>query len=85
MAMANKYYVYGCSELLQNLEELIDGAAQFEEDGKSVEEWLIHEGLENINDIRRQISWGLAINMIIARRVKELLRIREESMRDWPF
>ena len=38
--MADKHYVYGCSHLLENLRDLISVAARFEEEDKSIEEWL---------------------------------------------
>ena len=83
--MTNKYYVYGCSQFLENLKELIDVAADFEEQGKTVEDWLRFSGIQNIQKLRRHITWGAAINLIISKHTKELLRIREESIRDWPF
>ena len=83
--MADKYYVYGCAELLENLRELIDEAAKFEEEGKSAQEWLNHEGFEHAEKFKRHLSWGVAINIIILRHTKQLLRIREDSISDWPF
>ena len=33
--MANRYYIYGCKTLLSDLREIVDSAAQFEEEGKT--------------------------------------------------
>ena len=82
--MADKYYVYGCSHLLSNLRDLISVAARFEEEDKSIEEWLRHEGIK-MHSSKRKLTWGSAINLVIIRRTKQLLRIREDSMADWPF
>ena len=83
--MADKHYVYGCSHLLANLRDLISVAARFEEEGKSIEDWLRHEGYKNMHASRRKLTWGAAINLVIIRQTKQLLRIREDSMADWPF
>ena len=83
--MADKHYVYGCSQLIENLRDLISVAARFEEEGKSIEDWLRHEGYKNIHASRRKLTWGAAINLVIIRQTKQLLRIREDSMADWPF
>ena len=83
---APKYYIYGCSQLLSDLRELIDGAADFEEQGKSAEEWLKYQGLNcNWETKGIRLSWGAAINMLILNRTKELLEIREDSIGDYPF
>ena len=83
--MADKHYVYGCSQLVENLRDLISVAARFEEEGKSIEDWLRHEGYRNIHASRRKLTWGSAINLVSIRQTKQLLRIREDSMADWPF
>ena len=83
--MTDKHYVYGCSHLLRNLRDLISVAAKFEKEGKSIQDWLIHEGYENINAFKKKLTWGAAINLVIMRQTKQLLRIREDSMSDWPF
>lgn len=82
--MADKHYVYGCSHLLENLRDLISVAARFEEEDKSIGEWLRHEGII-IHSSERKLTWGAAINLVIIRRTKQLLRIREDSKADWPF
>ena len=84
--IAPKYYVYGCNQLLSDLRELVDSAADFEKQGKSAEEWLKYQGLKcswEIRDVR--LSWGAAINMLILNRTNELLNIREEAKEDYPF
>ena len=95
--IAPKYYVYGCNQLLSDLRELVDSAADFEEQGKSAEEWLKYQGLKcrwEIKDIAQKgideksnirLSWGTAINMLILNRTNELLDIREEAKEDFPF
>mgnify|MGYP001413378152 FL=1 len=84
--MVDKHYVYGCSHLLRNLRDLIYVAARYEEEGKSIEDWLRHQGYKNIHlSSRRKLTWGSAINLVIIRQTKQLLRIREDSMEDWPF
>ena len=64
---------------------LIKAAKKFEEEGKSIEDWLRHEGYKNMHASRRKLTWGAAINLVIIRQTKQLLRIREDSMADWPF
>ena len=83
--MSDRYYVYGCEVLLENLRDLIEVAAKFENDGKSAEEWLTYEGFKHADKFKRRLSWGEAINIIILRHTKQLLRIREDSISDWPF
>ena len=83
---ASKYYIYGCSQLLSDLRELIDNAADFEEQGRSAEEWLRHHGLNcKWESQDMHLSWGAAINMLISNRTNELLEIREDSIGDYPF
>ena len=86
VSITPKYYIYGCSQLLSDLRELIDGAADFEEQGRSAEEWLKHHELNcNWESQDMHLSWGAAINMLILNRTNELLEIREDSIGDYPF
>ena len=39
-----KFYVYGCKQLLHDLEELIDSAGEYEDSGRSTDDWLIDLG-----------------------------------------
>jgi len=82
-----KFYLYGCGELLSDLRELIDSAADFEEQGKSAEEWLKFQGLNCIwEDKDVHLSWGAAINVLISNRTNELSEIRNDSLKtDFPF
>ena len=78
--MTDKYYVYGCAQLLKNLRDLISVAARFEEEGKSIEDWLRHEGYKNMHASRKKLTWGAAINLVIIRQTKQLLRKYTKSI-----
>ena len=84
--MKPKFYVYGCQKLLLDLRELIDSAADYEESGKTAEEWLKHQGF-TYKGVKAgtYISWGTVINTVINNSTNELLRIREEAKEDFPF
>ena len=79
-----KYYVYGCDAFLEELRELIDSAASFEEQGKTAFEWL--QAIDIADEyLLQDLSWGNAINTAIMYKTKKLLRIRKESIEDFPF
>jgi len=83
--MTNKYYIYGCKQLLSDLKEVIDSAAEYEEQGKSPEEWI---ELNNIpHQSRRDITWGYAINKVIdhCTELVEINEYRETGDQDYPF
>ena len=80
-----KFYVYGCDQLLHDLQELIDSAGDYENTGRSTDEWLIDLGLgfDNKSDAI-QLSWGTAINVAIRHNTHKLISIRDESIEDFP-
>lgn len=83
--MTSKYYIYGCKQLLSDLKEIIDSAAEYEEQGKSAEEWI---ELNNVpHQSRRDITWGYAINKVIDHCTEqiEINEYRETGDQDYPF
>lgn len=81
--MANKYYIYGCKRLLLDLHELIDSASDFEEQGKTPEQWVEHHNIAL--NVRRSITWGHAINRVIKAHTEEIRERREINTQDLPF
>ena len=77
--MKPKFYVYGCQKLLLDLRELIDSAADYEESGKTAEEWLKHQGF-TYKGVKAgtYISWGTVINTVINNSTNELLRMEQD-------
>ena len=81
-----KFYVYGCKQLLHDLEELIDSAGEYEDSGRSTDDWLVDLGLGFDNKPRAvQLSWGTAINVALRHNIYKLKSIRDESIEDYPF
>ena len=81
-----KFYVYGCKQLLHDLEELIDSAGEYEDSGRSTDDWLIDLGLGFDNKPNTvQLSWGAAINIALRHSTRKLKSIRDESIEDYPF
>ena len=81
-----KFYVYGCKQLLHDLEELIDSAGEYEDSGRSTDDWLEDLGLGFDNKPRAvQLSWGIAINVALRHNIHKLKSIRDESIEDCPF
>ena len=78
-----QYYVYGSDKLLSDLRELIDSAADFEEQSKTSREWLEYNNFD-VSDINVAISWGTAINIVIRERVDELGR-KDKDNGDYSF
>ena len=78
-----QYYVYGSDKLLSDLRELIDSAADFEEQNKTSKEWLEYNNFD-VSDINVAISWGTAINIVIRERVHELER-KDKDNGDYSF
>lgn len=78
-----QYYVYGSDKLLSDLRELIDSAADFEEQSKTSREWLEYNNFD-VSDINVAISWGTAINIVIRERVYELGR-KDKDNGDYSF
>ena len=81
--MANKYYIYGCKRLMLDMHELIDSASDFEEQGKTPEQWVEHYNIPL--HARRRITWGHAINRVIDVLTEELTEQREINKQDLPF
>ena len=79
-----KFYVYGCDQLLHDLQELIDSAGDYEESGRSTDDWLIDLGL-GFDNKAIQLSWGAAINVAIRHNTRKLISIRDGSIKDCPF
>jgi len=81
-----KFYVYGCDQLLNDLQELISSAGEYENSGKSPDDWLFGFGLKSSNKPNNvQLSWGAAINVATRHTIQKLVRIRRESTKDHPF
>ena len=78
-----QYYVHGSDKLLSDLRELIDSAADFEEQNKTSKEWLEYNNFD-VSDINVAISWGTAINIVIRERVHELER-KDKDNGDYSF
>ena len=78
-----QYYVHGSDKLLSDLRELIDSAADFEEQNKTSKEWLEYNNFD-VSDINVAISWGTAINIVIRERVHELGR-KDKDNGDYLF
>ena len=83
----NKYYVYGCTSLLEDIQEIMEKAAFAENSGLTSNQWLNSEGLEHITEhLDSDISWGAAIKAVLTVRTEELTRIRSEKLtNDFPF
>ena len=86
--MTNKYYIYGCKKLLSDLYELIDSASDYEEQGRTPEQWVFHI-LEDQSYVplntKRSITWGHAINKVIDVLAEEITEQREINTQDLPF
>lgn len=81
-----KFYVYGCNQLLHDLKELISSAGDYQDSGKSTDDWLRNLGLGfNNKPISMKLSWGAAINLAIRHSTHKFKRIRDESIKDCPF
>ena len=82
--MANRYYIYGCKTLLSDLRDIVDSAAQFEEEGKTPDDWIKHNNVPHQS--RRVITWGYAINKVIEYCTEqvEINEYREIDEQDYP-
>ena len=81
-----KFYVYGCDQLLNDLQELISSAGEYENSGESSDDWLLSFGIKfSDKPSQVQLSWGEAINIVTRHTIRKLASIRDESIRDCPF
>ena len=85
--ISQRYYVYGCEQLLEDIKEIMESAAYAENSGKTSNEWLNYHDLESITkDLTSDLSWGAAIKVLLISRTRQLDRIRDERLTDdFPF
>ena len=81
-----RFYIYGCDQFLHDLEELVHSAGDYQESGRTTDDWLDDLGLgfdSKPESVR--LSWGSAINIAIKHTTRRLVSIRDESNDDFPF
>ena len=80
----NKYFVYGCDELLDELMTITESAAEAELNDYHAAEWLLEEFDIPMSSL---ITWGDAIRYILKLRLHKIEgpKIMHKTQNDPPF